>query len=409
MGKLKSLVIALLSLSCPLLICGNTGAEGYLLETAYLAAGIIPCDEKENTDLREDSNSVTIPVPENTHEVTEDNYPSESDSGESDTSDSDLSETGEPPESSDVQGTADSGEDSAVPVRGKVIELNRSNLTDDTDYSAFTEKSGDIYRYNYGRFSSTDYINLPTGAQVRNCTDLDNEVLEKAAAELPDYGDDYNYEEPQVLIYHTHTCESFLPFSDTFDENYPIRSVDSGKNITAVGDAICESLAERGISVVHDCRVHDYPMYTGAYYRSADSVLEDLEKYPGIKLVIDVHRDGIINEDGSLYAPVTEIDGKNAAQFMIISCCDNGDFDMPDYMENFKLACLLQNCSEKRYPRLARPVLFDYRNYNQSLSTGALLIEVGSHGNSLDEAVYTGKLLGNVIADSLDTLKGPVE
>ncbi len=87
---------------------------------------------------------------------------------------------------------------------------------------------------------------------------------------------------------------------------------------------------------------------------------------------------------------------------MIISGCDDGEMDMPDYMENFKLACLLQNCAEEAYPDLARAVLFDYRNYNQSLSTGALLIEVGSHGNSLDEALYTGELLGNVIADALE-------
>ena len=75
---------------------------------------------------------------------------------------------------------------------------------------------------------------------------------------------------------------------------------------------------------------------------------------------------------------------------------------MPDYIENFKLACLLQNTAEEMYPNLARPVLFDYRNYNQSLSRGALLIEVGSHGNSLDEAIYTGELLGNIIAKAFE-------
>ena len=172
--------------------------------------------------------------------------------------------------------------------------------------------------------------------------------------------------------------------------------------MTAVGDALCEALAQRGISSVHDCTVHDYPSFTGAYERSAQTIQRNLEQYPSIKIVIDLHRDGITNADGSLSAPVAEINGRNAAQFMIISGCDDGTFDMPNYIENFKLAALLQNCAESAYPGLARAVLFDYRKYNQNLSTGALLIEVGSHGNSLNEAVYTGELLGNVIANALE-------
>lgn len=406
MGKVKSLLIALLSLACPLLICSNTRAGALLLNGAYLSAGIIPSEESNFSDIPVNSESETSRVSfaesvsdsENTHEVTEDNSSGNFASGNESESSEDNSD-GVSEDNSDLS------ESQTLPLRGRIIDKNRSTLTDDTDYSVFTEESGKIYRYSYGRFNSDDYINLPSGAQVRNCTDISNDVLEKAAGELPDYGTDYDYSKPQVLIYHTHTSESFLPFSDTYDENYPIRSVDDNRNIVAVGDAVCNALSERGISVVHDCTVHDYPMYTGAYYRSAETILENLEEYPDIKLVIDIHRDGIVNGDGSLYAPVAEIDGKSAAQFMLISCCDNGEFDMPNYMENFRLACLLQNCSERAFPGLARPVLFDYRNYNQSLSTGSLLIEVGSHGNSLEEAVYTGELLGNAIADALDILR----
>ena len=87
---------------------------------------------------------------------------------------------------------------------------------------------------------------------------------------------------------------------------------------------------------------------------------------------------------------------------MIITGCDDGRFgNMPDYLENFKLACMIQGSAEKLYPGLARPILFDYRNYNQHISTGSLLIEVGSHANSLDEAVYSGELLGDCMADAL--------
>ena len=107
-------------------------------------------------------------------------------------------------------------------------------------------------------------------------------------------------------------------------------------------------------------------------------------------------------------APVATVDGRSAAQFMIITGCDDGRFgNMPDYLSNLSLACLIQDTSEKLYPGLARPVLFDYRNYNQHISTGSLLIEVGSHANSLDEAVYTGELLGEILSDSLSQLAAP--
>ena len=163
-----------------------------------------------------------------------------------------------------------------------------------------------------------------------------------------------------------------------------------------------QKLAEHGISVLHDGTIHDYPAYTGAYDRSEVTIRAALEEYPSIKVIIDLHRDAISSADGSRTAPVAEINGRNAAQFMVITGCDDGRFgNMPEYLENFRLACMIQSSAEKLYPGLARPILFDYRNYNQHISTGSLLIEVGSHANSLDEAVYSGELLGDCMADAL--------
>lgn len=390
MGKIKSVMIGAAALCCPFLAGTSTVAGTALRTAAYYSAGAYvlpesePTPESHDEPLTSTSDSTSASPPESV-----------------------------PPRSSTVSGVAESQPpatsdepstevDEPPQKLGKVITLNYPESTDDTDYSIFTDESGDIWRYNFGKSKSTEYITLRSGAQVRNCTEVTNAVLSEAAEILPSFGE-LDSEQPSVLIYHTHTSESFLPYGDSFDADYPLRSGDPARNMTAVGDAICESLSQRGISSVHDCTMYDSPMFTGAYYRSADGMLAILEKYPSIKIVLDIHRDGIINEDGSLTAPIAKIDGKNAAQFMIITGCDDGDMDMPDYMENFKLACLLQNCAEELYPNLARAVLFDYRNYNQSLSTGALLIEVGSHGNSLGEAVYTGELLGNIIADALET------
>ncbi|MCM1167638.1 MAG: stage II sporulation protein P [Lachnospiraceae bacterium] len=385
MGKIKNVLIGAAALCCPFL-AGTSSAVGSVVRSAaYYSAGVFTTSEFSGISDSSDSSK----PPESAPQVS-----SVTGSAEN-----------QPPEVSSVSSESSSSEpvvDEPPQKLGRVITINRTEGADDADYSQFTDNDGEIYRYNFGKSKSTEYITLGSGAQVRNCTEVTNGELSAAALAELDFGE-LDSELPSVLIYHTHTCESFLPYGDSFDADYPLRSGDPSKNMTAVGDAICESLSQRGISVVHDCAVYDSPMFTGAYYRSAEGMLDVLEKYPSVKIVLDIHRDGIINADGSLPAPVAEIDGKNAAQFMIITGCDDGEMDMPDYMENFKLACLLQNCAENAYPDLARAVLFDYRNYNQSLSTGALLIEVGSHGNSLDEAVYTGELLGNVIADALES------
>lgn len=396
MGKLKTLLICGMAITCPIFISADNNFGSFLRSLAYTSAGVYSysADNLQSSDL----DKPVIPDNENQNFSS---FSSQS-SVESYSSSSSSSIASELISNSELSSIAEETLKPEQVNRGKVIRLNQSQLTDNTDYSIYTEHSGVIRRFNYGKYSSSDYIELSSGAQVRNCTDVSNSILEQASKLLPDLKGDYNPNEPQVLIYHTHTTESFLPEESWYDDRYPTRSFNSEKNVTAIGDALCEALADRGISSVHDCTVHDYPSFTGAYENSAETIKRNLAQYPSIKIVIDLHRDGIVNADGSLSAPIAQIDGKNAAQFMIISGCDDGTMDMPNYIENFKLACLLQDCAENAYPELARAVLFDYRRYNQNLSTGALLIEVGSHGNSLGEVVYTGKLLGNVIADAIE-------
>ena len=170
-----------------------------------------------------------------------------------------------------------------------------------------------------------------------------------------------------------------------------------------IADEICIQLEKAGITTIHDSTIHDYPSYNGSYLRSAETVKTILAQYPSIKVVLDIHRDAITSE-GDLMQPVTTISGKKAAQIMIISGCDDGTMDMPNYMQNFRLASLFQQQMENSYPGLTRPIMFDYRKYNQDLTTGSLLIEVGSHGNTLEQVRYSGELIGKSIADALTSL-----
>lgn len=260
-------------------------------------------------------------------------------------------------------------------------------------------RDGVIERMTYGFCGGTDYIALEGGGQVRNVTSVSRDTLVKASAEPYSFTVEKNGE-PQVLIMHTHETESFEPYSrDFYDADFTSRTTDDRMNMAAVGDAIAAQLESAGIGVIHDVTKHDYPSYNGSYDRSRVTVTDILEEYPSIKVVLDIHRDAIQRSDGTRIAPVTEIGGKSAAQLMIICGCDDGTMNMPNYMENFRFACALQRQFEADFPTLTRPVLFDYRKYNQDLTTGSLLIEVGGHANSIDEAVYTGELIGKSLVN----------
>lgn len=402
MGKAKTIFICAAALCCPLFICSGSAAGNAIRNSAYVSAGVDPNNPNKPNDP-DNSAGDTSDTSGASDTYSEPNSSISSDG----TSSSSEPNSSSDPSSSSGGGSSSSSEKEDKPAnvtRGNIITKNRSVRTDDVDFSKFNSKYGIIYRYLYDRYNGEKYIDLPCGAQIQNCTDKDNSVLLAASNELPDIHIE-DPSKPTVLIYHTHTTESYMPGGDRFDPRYPNRSVDSTRNMVSVGDAICEALAERGISVVHDCTIHDNPEYVGAYNRSAETILKNLKEYPSIKIVLDIHRDGIENPNGSLVAPVCEVNGKTASQFMIISGCDGEKFAIPHYMENFKLACLLQNTSEKLFPTLARPILFDYRDYNQSLFAGTLLIEVGSHGNSLEESVYTGELIGEIIAEAIGQLK----
>jgi stage II sporulation protein P len=260
---------------------------------------------------------------------------------------------------------------------------------------------GEISAMTYGYFSSSEYIPLEKGGQVRNVTSVSNKKLLEESKQLPDFKIELN-DEPQVLIMHTHTTESYEPYQRGFyDSSFNSRTTDPTKSVIAVGNQIAYQLEQNGIGVIHDTTLHDYPSYNGSYDRSRVTVKKILEENPSIKIVLDIHRDAIEKADGCRVAPTTEINGKSAAQVMIICGCDDGTMNMPNYMKNFRFASLVQQQMESDYPTLTRPVLFDYRKYNQDLTTGSILVEVGGHANSIDQAIYSGELIGKSLANAL--------
>lgn len=245
----------------------------------------------------------------------------------------------------------------------------------------------------------TGALFLQSGAAtVRNCTELPAaEVAAEMMQTLP-FAIAKNSKEPQVLIMHTHATEAYESVERNYcDPAYTARNRDVTQNMVAVGAEIAAKLNAAGVVTLQDATLHDYPSYNGSYAKSNATVRRYLAQYPSIKVVLDVHRDAIQKDDGTRIKPVVTIDGMKAAQVMIICGCDvNGN--LPNCKQNLRFASRWQDKIETMYPGLTRPVLFDYRYYNQDLTTGSLLIEMGGHANTLEEAKYSGRMVGQALA-----------
>ena len=210
-------------------------------------------------------------------------------------------------------------------------------------------------------------------------------------------------DEPYILVYHTHTTEGYeLLDMGWYSNQYNSRTKDSRKNMVRVGEELVKELEKAGYKVIHDKTIYD-SSYNGAYGRSLVGVEKYLEKYPSIVLTLDVHRDAIQYDDGTKSKPTAEINGKKAAQVMIISGCEgDGVEDFPDWRKNLTFALYLQNQVEENYSGLMRPVFFCNRKYNMNVTPCSLLLEFGTDASTLEEAVYSASLIGKSISEMLD-------
>lgn len=198
---------------------------------------------------------------------------------------------------------------------------------------------------------------------------------------------------PQVLIMHTHATESFArDGTEPYTETGVARTTDTSYNIVKVGDEIARIFEEMGLNVLHDRTLYDYPSYNDAYSNSRAGVENYLAQYPTIQMVLDIHRDALVGSDGTIYKPVLQIDGVKTAQVMLVVGSDDAGAYFPDWTEHLALAMELQQQMNSLWPGLARPITLRTARFNQQLTKGSLLVEVGSHGNSLEEALAGARL-----------------
>lgn len=197
-------------------------------------------------------------------------------------------------------------------------------------------------------------------------------------------------DEPTVLILHAHATESYAG-----TKNY--RSEEESQNMLAIGDRLEDLLEKAGIGVIHDRTLHDAPSYNGSYASARTSMKEYLEKYPSIRLVLDLHRDAAEDAQGNQIGYTISTEQGEAAKMLMVVGTDAGGLTHPDWQENMALAVKLHTQLQKEHPGICRSLQIRTSRFNQDLSPGALLVEVGSAGNTQEEAMLAVEILAQAI------------
>ncbi len=229
------------------------------------------------------------------------------------------------------------------------------------------------------------------GIQINNETDYD---LSNAFSYTPPH----KSSEPTVLILHTHTSEAYRPTKEHMYSPTDIdRTEDTSFNVARVGEELAASLNKKGIVTLHDSTICDYPSYNGSYEKMQNLAKWYLEKYPSIQIIIDLHRDAMIKNDGTKISTVANIDGEKYAQIMLVTGTDFNGLYHPSWKSNFSFAVKLQQILDSKFKGLARPLNVRCERFNGHLCEKEILIEIGTTGNTLSEALLSADAVADAI------------
>lgn len=186
------------------------------------------------------------------------------------------------------------------------------------------------------------------------------------------------------MIVHTHTTEAYTKGKkDKYEETDPARTLNNDYNMVRVGEEMKKVFEDMGLSVVHDTSKHDYPSYNGSYAHALNSIEKYVKKYPTIQVVLDVHRDAIIDSKGVSYAKRTKINGESVAQVMLVVGTNDMGLSHPKWKDHLALAVQMQKkmlAIDKSFPR---PIDLRSPRFNGHATPGSMLVEVGTSGNTL--------------------------
>lgn len=235
------------------------------------------------------------------------------------------------------------------------------------------------------------YTSEYNGVKIKNETDNIKLTKEMLVPEV-------NINMQNILIYHTHTCESY-----TQTENYKykasgnFRTTDINCSVARVGTELTKYMEHYGYNVIHDTTIYD-SSYSESYDRSLKGVAKLLEENEDTDILFDIHRDAI---GDSSYAPTVKIGEEEVAQMMFVIGSNGGGSEHDNWNENLKLAIKIQEKANELYPGLFKPIILRDSRYNQQLAKGASIIEVGATGNTMEQCLNSMKYLSKVLSEVL--------
>lgn len=254
-----------------------------------------------------------------------------------------------------------------------VIKKNYNKLIFTSPYLLECEKLS-ASKYKIGSVTINDYTKK----------NLDFGELEKSL--FTELNDDF-----KVLIYHTHTSESYTGV-DNYSDAY--RTEDNSSNVVRVGEALKDELNKYGVYVRHDTTQHDYPSYNGAYKSSLNTV-ENILKNENYDIILDIHRDALASN--TQYRPTAEINGETVAKVMFVVGTNAAGLKHDNWINNLKFAIAVQQRANEVYPGFFRDLHLSTSRYNQHTSDKTLIIEVGATGNTIEEACLSMKYLAQLL------------
>lgn len=211
-------------------------------------------------------------------------------------------------------------------------------------------------------------------------------------------------DKPQVLIYHTHTDEAYAGSKNSTN---PSHSTDPAVNILSVGTQLKEEFMAMGINALH-CTKYHVPA-DGAYGRSLGTVQQMLNDYPSIKLVLDIHRDGLSGKPGDkLETAVMAGNPAAPTSKLMFVVGSNATLYHPKWIENYALALKVHNelINRQDIPDIMRYTNIRKERFNQHTSVGAMLIEVGADGDTADAAKNSTKYIVEALINVVGTTEG---
>ena len=284
----------------------------------------------------------------------------------------------------------------------------RFEVFDFREEDYYEEKKGDVTEIEK-EVKQEPMVNIDELGTVRSATlssknmikNETNYAIDLNAVNSRELNIKLNHKEVEAIIYHTHATESYTP---TKNNNYvasgTFRTLNTKCNMISVGEQLKRTLENNKIKTYHDTVLYDAASFNGAYSRSYDKTKENIKKYKSTKLVFDVHRDAI-GVGAERYRPIVKVGDKEVAQILLVVGTDAGGLTHSKWRENLNFAIKLKNTADKLYPGLIRQINVRKERFNQNLSTGSLIVEMGATGNTVEEAILSAELFGNVVAKTL--------